>query len=242
MVECVSGNPASSFSVVLFGDSHADQWAPAFEAIANDLRWRFILIRKPACPTARLTIFNFTLNRPYTECDTWREAAIKRILEMRPAAVVVANRQLQSFSPGLKGRNDTWREATRKTLETLDSAGLKTILLRDTPSPNNDIPDCLAGDSSWWAMKRASGNNPCTLDRAKALNEGVFRAEQEAATGLRHVRILDLSDLFCDGSVCPPVKNGLIVYRDDSHISGPFARSLAPAVAGRLVPLIAGIR
>jgi peptidoglycan/LPS O-acetylase OafA/YrhL len=236
--ECVGGDPASRFTLVLFGDSHAGQWFSAFDAIANDHGWRLVLIRKPACPTARVTIFNSFLNRWYTECDAWREAALKRILEMRPAAVVIANRQLQNFSPGPNGRNDTWRKGTRMTLETLDSAGLKTVLLRDTPSPEFSIPDCLSGDTSWWARKRSPGNNPCMLDRAKALDEGVFRAEQEAAAGLRHVSVLDLSDLFCDSVVCPPEKNGLIVYGDESHITGSFARSLAAAVAHRLVPLI----
>jgi len=87
-----------------------------------------------------------------------------------------------------------------------------------------------------------SGNSPCTLDRAKALDEGVFRAEQEAAANLSRVHILDLSDLFCDGAVCQPVKNGIIVYRDDSHISAPFAQSLAPAISRRLVPLLPNAR
>jgi peptidoglycan/LPS O-acetylase OafA/YrhL len=242
VVECASGSPASEFAVVLFGDSHAGQWFPAFDAIASNRGWRLVLIRKPACPTARVASFNVFLNKPYTECDLWREAAIKQILEMHPAAVVIANRQVQSFSPDPRGPIDTWREGSRKTLETLDSAGIKTILLRDTPSPGLDIPDCLAGDLSWWARRHSHGNNPCTLNRAKALDPEVFGAEQEAVAGLRHVRMLDLSDLFCDATVCQPVKNGLIVYSDDSHISAPFARSLAPAVADRLVPLILSIR
>jgi peptidoglycan/LPS O-acetylase OafA/YrhL len=240
VVECVSGNPASEFTIVLFGDSHAGQWFPAFTAISRDRGWRVVLITKPACPTARLTIFNFFLNRPYTECDAWREAAIARILKMRPAAIVLANRQVQNFSPRPRNLSDAWRDGSRKTLETLDSAGLKTVLLRDTPVPGVDIPDCLAGDVSWWARKRVAGDNPCMLDREKAFDDGYFRAEQQAAAGLPHVRILDLSDLFCDGAVCPPVKNGLIVYSDDSHITQAFARSLAPAVADRLVPLLAG--
>lgn len=242
VVECAGGNPASEFAVVLFGDSHAGQWFPSFEAIANNRGWRLVLIRKPACPTAQVASFNVFLNKPYTECDTWREAAIKQILEMHPAAVVIANRQVQSFSPGPKGPIDTWREGSRKTLETLDSAGIKTILLRDTPSPGLDIPDCLAGDQSWWARRHSHGNNPCTLNRAAALDPAIFGAEQEAVAGLRHVRMLDLSDLFCDATVCQPVKNGLIVYSDDSHISASFARSLAPAVADRLIPLISSIR
>lgn len=238
VVECVTGNRTSTFTVVLFGDSHARQWLPAFTEIANSRGWRLVLIRKPACPTARLTIFNTTLNRPYTECDTWREAAIERILSMHPAAVVIANRQLQSFSWGLNGQNDTWRQGSRNTLEALDSKGIKTILLRDTPWPGFDVLDCLSGDTSWWARKRASGSNPCTLDRAMALNGEWFHAEQEAAAGLRNVSILDLSDLFCDGAVCPPTRNGMVVYSDDNHISESFARSLAPELSDRLAKLI----
>jgi hypothetical protein len=241
-VECIGGSPASAASLVLFGDSHAAQWLPAFDAIAKDRGWRLVLIRKPACPTAGVRIFNVFLKRPYTECDTWREAAIARIIAMHPAAVMIANRQLQNFSPGLNGLNDTWRDGSRKTLETLDAAGIRTILLRDTPSPGFDIPDCLSGDTSWWARRRAAGRTPCMLNRAKALDEGLFRAEQEAAANLSRVHILDLSDLFCDGAVCPPVKNGIIVYRDDSHISAPFAQTLAPAISKRLLPLIADTR
>jgi peptidoglycan/LPS O-acetylase OafA/YrhL len=238
LVECASGNSSSKTTVILFGDSHARQWYPAFQEIADERGWYVILIRKPACPTAELSIFNIDLNRPYTECDAWREAAIQRIVSLHPAAVVMANRQLQNFSSGLKGPNETWREGSRKTLETMDSAGITTILLRDTPSPGFDVPDCMSGDTSWWARHHSPQKNPCMVDRAEALNEGIFRAEQEAAAGLPHVHVLDLSDLFCDGAVCPPMKNGLLVYRDDNHISESFARSIASAVGDRLAPLI----
>jgi hypothetical protein len=79
------------------------------------------------------------------------------------------------------------------------------------------------------------------LDRATALNEGIFHAEQEAAAGLPHVCTLDLSDLFCYGAVCQSMKNGMIVYSDESHISEPFARSLGSALGDRLANLISSI-
>ncbi len=238
LVECASGNPSARVTVVLFGDSHAGQWYLAFKDIANQRGWQVILLRKPACPTAEIPVFSTTLNRPYAECDVWRQLAIKRIIALHPAAVVMTNRQIQNFSPGPNGPNETWREALRKTLETMDSAGITTVLLRDTPSPGFDVPDCISGDTSWWARHHASGKNPCTIDRAKALNEGLFRAELEAAAGLPYVHVLDLSDLFCSGVVCAPMINGLPVYSDESHISEPFARSIASAVGDRLAPLI----
>jgi hypothetical protein len=165
---------------------------------------------------------------------------MKRILDLHPAAVVLANRQMQNFTAGLQGPNETWREASRKTMQTLDAAGITTILLRDTPSPGVDIPDCLNGDSSLWARLHSRGKNPCNLNRASALNEGVFHAEEEAASGLSHVHILDLTDLFCDGTVCPPVKDGTIVYSDDNHISEAYSLVVAPRVSERLAALIHG--
>ncbi len=89
-----------------------------------------------------------------------------------------------------------------------------------------------------WARKHAAEHNPCLVDRATALNDGIFDAEREAAEGLRRAHVLDLTDLFCDVALCPPLKNGLLVYSDENHISEPFARSIASAVGDRLAPLI----
>jgi peptidoglycan/LPS O-acetylase OafA/YrhL len=238
LVECTSGDPSSKTRVVLFGDSHAGQWYPAFRDIANQRGWEVILIRKPACPTAEVSVFSTTLNRQYVECDVWRELAIKRIISLHPTAVVMANHPIENFSSGLKGRDEIWREGSRKTVETMSAAGITSILLRDTPSPGFDVPDCVSGDTSWWARHHASGINPCIFDRKKALDDGIFHADQEAAAGLPLVHVLDLSDLFCDGAVCLPIKNGVLVYRDDNHISEPFARSIASAVGDRLALLI----
>jgi peptidoglycan/LPS O-acetylase OafA/YrhL len=239
LAECIGGDAASKYTVVLFGDSHARMWFGAFAAVGSERGWRIDLIRKPACPTADITVSNPMQNRAYTECDVWRAAAMKRILELHPTAVVIANRQLQTFTPGLHGPNETWREASRRTFQKLDDAGITTILLRDTPTPGVDIPDCLNGDSSWFARQFSTAKNPCMLDRASALNEGVFHAEQEAVSGLSHAHIVDLTDLFCDGAVCPPIKDGMIVYSDDNHISEAFSLTLTKQLSERLAPFVA---
>jgi hypothetical protein len=44
--------------------------------------------------------------------------------------------------------------------------------------------------------------------------------------------------LFCDGAVCPPIKDGMIVYSDDNHISEAFSLTLAPQLSARLAPLV----
>ena len=69
---CIYGDPSGQQTVVLFGDSHMQQWEPAFANAGIEAHWRVINWTKSACPPARLTVFNTALKRSYTECDTWR--------------------------------------------------------------------------------------------------------------------------------------------------------------------------
>ncbi len=81
---CVFGDPNGTQTAVLFGDSHMDQWEPAFAAAGAQLHWKIINWTKAACPAADITVVATTLNRPYTECDTWRQQTIDRIAALKP--------------------------------------------------------------------------------------------------------------------------------------------------------------
>jgi hypothetical protein len=69
----------------------------------------------------------------------------------------------------------------------------------------------------------------------------VFEAEESAVQGLPGVRFIDLTDQICNGDACPAIRDGVIVYRDDNHLTGAFAQSLLPALEARLAPLL-GLR
>ena len=40
---------------------------------------------------------------------------------------------------------------------------------------------------------------------------------------------VDLTNTYCS-TTCPPVIDGMIVYRDHSHLTDTFARTLRPAI------------
>ena len=88
--ECVYGDPGSETTVLLLGDSHAQQWLPAVQAIADDRGWRLRAITKSACPMADGTVWNSVLKRGYRECDEWREQALELIGAEAPDLVLVA--------------------------------------------------------------------------------------------------------------------------------------------------------
>jgi hypothetical protein len=76
------------------------------------------------------------------------------------------------------------------------------------------------------------------LQRNLSLDDNVRAAEATAASRFSTVRIVDFTDELCSGSVCPPVIGGQVVYRDNNHLTASFARTLAPAFALRVVPLV----
>jgi hypothetical protein len=71
-----------------------------------------------------------------------------------------------------------------------------------------------------------------------ALNATAFAAEQSAAAGLQNIYFLDMNDLICPGARCPAARRPLVVYRDDDHLTGSFAQSLAPMLQARLFELL----
>jgi len=239
--QCTFGDPASKTTVVLLGDSHAVQWFPAFDRIARDRHWKLVTLVKYSCPAARVPMYTRVLKRLYTECAAWREQALGRVLAMRPAALVVgqfARKGGVSVRPdgALDSLSwDAWRDGLHSTLVTLDSAGVPTLLLRDSPGTGRDIPVCLSR-----AEHRGQPTSTCAVPRDRALDPRAGEADRAASAGLAHVTLLDLSDRMCDAATCEPLRDGVVVYRDNNHLSDAFVRTLTPALDAPLAALVAG--
>jgi len=51
-----------------------------------------------------------------------------------------------------------------------------------------------------------------------------------------------MTDQICPRNSCPAIHHGLIVYRDDNHLTGSFAESLAPVLRARLFDLLRNVQ
>lgn len=236
---CVYGDPNGTRKVVVFGDSHAAQWFPAFEHIAREKGWKLISLTKSACPSVWVTPYRPELGRRYDECERWRAHAAQRIAQERPDLVVLANssdhvqiKQRDAVagktSRGIEG--EQWLEGMRDTLARLRQSAGAVVILRDTPFPGFDVPTCLS--KAAWRGENALA--ACSFDRQHALNGNVFEIERRAAQGLDKVFVVDLSDLLCSGSTCQPLLSGRLAYRDDHHLTVGASSGLASALLQRL--------
>jgi hypothetical protein len=227
--ECVYGNPSSETTVVLFGDSHAMQWFPAFNALANERNWRLVALSKSACPPAEVTVTNASLRREYRECDEWRERTLERIAQEENPSMVVTS-SLPTYRVREDGKrldrdasNEALVEGYASTLRKLRSTGAQIVVVKDVPHPHRDIPQCVS--------QALDNLEDCAIPRSKALDYpplNVRAAEAES------VHLIDPTPVLCLERRCPAVIGDVLVYRNGAHLTPTYVRTLTPWLGKQL--------
>ena len=111
------------------------------------------------------------------------------------------------------------------------SAAFAVAVLGDRPWVGVDVPECVAQHRDTWTTE-------CSPDSAAPERRSSL-AQQQAAADALGVPLLDVTDLLCPDQQCPAVIGGVLVWRDVSHVTASYARTLEPELRDWLVPLVA---
>jgi peptidoglycan/LPS O-acetylase OafA/YrhL len=230
---CVFGDKHSSTTLVLLGDSHAEHWLGGLDRVGRERGWKIVAMVKGGCPVADMPeMMHRRLKRYYHECTRYREAMLRRIIAMRPSAVILSSwdhyLSMDGKGSGWQVTPAGWRNGLRRTYSRLTAAGIKTVAIRGTPRTWFDVPQCLS--------RRAAGlpgARSCEYDRARSLNRIAIAAQNDAARGLP-VPFVDMNDQICSTSRCRVMRNGIVMFTDDNHLTASFTRSLAPVLGERI--------
>jgi hypothetical protein len=222
---CVYGDPDGAVTVVLFGDSHAQQWFTAFDEAARERGWRLVSLTKSACSSFG---HRTKWRDDQDECDGFRDDALARIAAEEADLVVLANRSDTTF-PEQAGGVDRWRQTLVSTLEDIEASGARTLVLGDNPVSVDPVPSCLSSALSRTATCGADPNEDTLLE---------ILAVQAELAGPPARHYADVRPLRCSADECPPVMGRVLVWRDDDHVTDTFARARSDAmgdlVAGAL--------
>jgi len=202
--DCTYGEIGSATKVVLYGDSHAAQWFPALEKMAREKGFELTSLTKSACSSVDSPRADQGAYKN-SECEKWRENSIQRIQKMKPAAVIVSNFQYFTEPGGYSSRAQWWNEGQRRLLADLQGSSNNLIYISDTPHPLRDIPNCLATRNI----------------------EDCNTTEKTPNVVINGFKKIDPTTWLC-AKICPPIKDGYVVYRDASHISLDAALALTP--------------
>lgn len=229
--------------LVLWGDSHANQWAPALDAWrATHTDWRVEQITREGCPPlpgTTPTDVQAAPFRPYAKCRTFNDRAAQRLADTRSdrrIVVLAANWLFRAAMPFVdkKGggeRIESFDMSARDTgrslailehrldavLSTLDRAATPVILVLQSPVMRLPPAACVE--------RLAAGR--CGIDEASFARDAAVVNDVLRRVAARHARValLNPEAILCRDGSCPAEIDGRIAYHDLGHLAASTARS-----------------
>ena len=217
--------------VALVGDSHATHWFSAFDELGRELGWKVVTMTKSSCPLteARRVLATEQTDTAWLSCERWIESTREALLTDPAIEEVFVSTYSTAYewesAPGDDLTNPGPDGFVRMWSDLLDAGKSVTVLAAVPRTNGENVPSCLA-------------QNPgdvlaCAVPRETAL-PGDVMVEAARRVDDEGLRVVDLSDRYCDETTCYPVVGGVIVYRDYSHLSAEYSTMLVPYVRERL--------
>jgi len=223
VVTCDYGDPKGRTNVAVVGDSKIAQWMPAIDAIAKQNGWHLTTYFKAACSlTDALTEVE---GKPYVTCRDWRDAVLKRLAANPPSIVVTS----QLFRTAYDSKNVPSEQAMvdglRTTWSRITAMGSKIVVIGDNAPSGFEVYECVE--------KNPGALSKCAFSRNRYA-QSAGPVQRRATEGLKSVFFIDLSDAICPTTQCAPIIGHVLIYRDNSHITATYVRTLTPRLADAL--------
>ena len=97
-------------------------------------------------------------------------------------------------------------------------------LIDDVPHPDKNIPQCVS-----LSLDHLQG---CATPRGEALRYPKVNAR--AAHEVEGVKLIDPTPVICLKKTCPAVIGDVLFYRNGSHLTATYSRTLTPWLAEQL--------
>jgi hypothetical protein len=216
----VLGDPHGADLAVVYGDSHALMWLPAFDGVAKAAHWRLIVLGKSDCPAPLIVAPNppglGTPGAPYAACAAWHRWAITTIRRMRPNLLVISTQDRGWYGPA-------WHAGLTNLYSEVMPSSRRVIYLANIPLLPQAGPTCLGQHHD--NVQACSAPVDVTRSPLSHLDRLV--------TGAAGAEYLDPFPWFCS-HVCTAVIDHYDVYLDRDHITAAYGAYLQNALAESL--------
>ena len=212
---CHLGDPKSTNTIVLLGDSHAEMWMPAILAMAQADSWNVVPLVRKGCEVPTWIGGGYPSQPAATvaACHGWYAWARQQAQRLRPDVVLIAG-----CCSGADGAiATTIRNTYASTVAALKRYARTVILIEDQEGMTSQPTDCLLASG---ATLRS-----CMTTQSSA-NLALNNALAQLATA-KHFGFLKTRGWFCYQNECPMVVGSTVVYRDTNHITVEYMQRLA---------------
>lgn len=224
----------------LWGDSHAEHYAPLLDLVGRDLDIAFVLYSGCQPMVDNRTVFD---NRGANAiCAAERDLALSWLAD-RPGTWVILASVWAGLPAVLNDDGKTERvlgsglklmtSGLQETIRAIDPARHSVVLLGQFPQVLGLNVLCAQRTLSRLAMR------PCQTDTAlDAIKERAYHEPSDAALKLiaqqASVGVINPVDKLCTGASCPTFINGEFIYRDDNHIRRNLGYETKREIAARI--------
>jgi peptidoglycan/LPS O-acetylase OafA/YrhL len=205
---CTFGDHAGRFTMVLYGDSHADQWFKALDDIATRAHWRLLVFADGGCPPSAFPDAPPGAYGDRVDCYYFNRFAINAINRAHPNLLVLT----QALNGNVPTR--TWRHGLEQVLKRIAMPKAAKLVLGDTPILGR--PSCLP--------QHVNDVQRCSTKRFDSFESGYDVAERQA-TVVEGGRYISVTPWFC-ASRCSPVIGDYDVYFNFGHVALRYTRFL----------------
>jgi peptidoglycan/LPS O-acetylase OafA/YrhL len=214
-------NDKSVPHIAVIGDSHSRAVMPALIELAKKRIISIDLFTAGGCIWAE--------GDPKIVTKTLRDACSTMKAALAPLLLKTARQYdfilTTAWTNRRLGPIDDMPNAIAKAWAPIARQKVPIVAVRDNPAPGGfpgaNPNNCLADVSV------AEANEKCGLSRQKALD----RFTDPYAIAVKktpRAKLLDMTSYYCDDKDCPVVIGGVNVYRDNSHVTTTYARTMAP--------------
>ena len=213
---CLFGNPKAPKTAVLMGDSIGAQWFPTIEKMLDPSSWKIIVLTKSSCPIVDEPFFYQRIGREYTECSTWRDQAIQWLQEQHIERIYLGSTASADFT------DKQWSEGTSRILDRLSTNADEIYVIEANPQLSFNGPNCLMQQAT-----PADGAENCKSPAENPQFKKVARLLQEAVSKHPKSHWIETSRFVCPNGTCAAIRDDIVVYRDQQHLTVKFTEFTA---------------
>ncbi|GAA3544032.1 hypothetical protein AFL01nite_27930 [Aeromicrobium flavum] len=207
--------------VILVGDSHARTLLPALAVLARAGHFSLEAQVRGSCSWTRSPVTRLAKSR-VRPCWIYRKNLQRWLVKQAPRTdVIVTTGYARQVSGGASSQVRKMRAVWRPLL----TRGVRIAAVSDNPRLRGEPQPCLVKHG---AIK---GARKCGVSYRKGLGRDPFLLTAKKTGG---AAAIDLRSRFCRKGFCPAVIGGANVYRDQSHITVTYSKTLAPVLLAQL--------
>lgn len=210
----------SAVKIALVGDSHSAQYMAAMMALAIKNDWQVISYSKGGCPLSYAQRVHDVVLKD--ACKKWVANAVGILGSGNFDLVVTSQRSGREWDSGKVKTTTYAQDGLVKVWKEINTAGVPILVMKDNPLPIKASLLCIK-------KNKFDHFDACQNTKKAAM---LFDPQPGAVKKLNSpiTRLVDFTNVYCDDLKCDAVIGGVIVNRDENHLTNTFARTLAPYI------------